>query len=128
MGNLKRRQQGLSLTGLIFVAIILVLLAVLGMKVGPAYFDYFTILNDVKATANDQGLAGSTVQQIRAAYTKRVIVSGIKDVSGEDLDVTKENGAIVISFSYSKQIPLLDNVSLVINFEGSSSASSNSIE
>ena len=37
----------------------------------------------------------------------------------EQLDVSKERGKIVASFDYDKRIPLFGNVSLVINYKGS---------
>lgn len=41
------------------------------------------------------------------------------DFKPEQLDVSKERGKIVVSFDYDKRIPLFGNVSLVINYKGS---------
>jgi hypothetical protein len=45
----------------------------------------------------------------------------VKSVTPQDLDITKEGGELVISFKYEKKVPLFANVSLVFDFEGSSS-------
>jgi len=115
-----KRQNGVSLTGLLLVGGLLFFVAVLGMKVAPDVLGYFTIVNNVKSTAHDPGLAGASVAQVRSAYLKRIQVAGGSDVLPEDLEITKEGNEVVISFAYSKKIPLFANVSLMIDFEGSS--------
>ena len=59
--------------------------------------------------------------EIRAMYGKYAEVDHTQTVSPADLDISKEGGEVVIAFAYEKRIPLFANVSLVIEFEGSSS-------
>jgi len=120
MKHSNKRQRGVSLTGLLLVGGLLFFLVVLGMKVAPDVLGYFTVVNNVKATAHDPGLIGAGVPQVRNAYLKRIQLGGGGDVLPEDLEITKEGNEIVISFAYSKKIPLFANVSLMIDFEGSS--------
>ncbi len=116
-----KNQKGVSLLGLIFVGGLLIMVALLAMKVFPVVVDYYTILENVKATGADPGLKGASVQQVRDAYNKRMQVSGGSDILPEDLDITKENGDIVISFEYAKKVHLFKNVNLLIEFKGGSS-------
>lgn len=121
MKQLIYRQKGISLIGLIFVSMLLIFVVVLGMKVTPSVIEYYTALSNIKATAADSTLQGAGVPQIRNAYLRRIQVSGESEVKPEDLDISKDGGEVVISFAYSKRIPLFANVSLVIDYEGSSS-------
>jgi len=114
------RQRGVGLLGVIFGGGLFFFVALLGMKVFPDVLGYFTVLKNVKATAHDPGMSGASVPQIRGAFLKRIQVEGGSPVTSEDLEITKEGNEIVISFAYSKKIPLVANVSLVIDFEGSS--------
>lgn len=41
------------------------------------------------------------------------------EFKSEQLDISKDGGKIVASFDYDKKIPLFANVSLVINYKGS---------
>lgn len=111
-------QRGIALSGLLIWGIIIALVAVLGMKVGPEYLDYFKILKSVKSIST--GAANQTVPEIRAAYDRYADVNYINTLKGTDLDISKENNSVVISFAYERRIPLFYNVSLVIDFEGSS--------
>ncbi|MDD5176963.1 MAG: DUF4845 domain-containing protein [Sterolibacterium sp.] len=115
-----RRQRGIGLLSLLIGGGLLFFVAVLGIKVFPDVMGYFTVLKNVKATAHDPGMAGASVPQVRSAYLKRTQVEGGTSVSADELEITKEGSEIVISFAYSKKIPLFANVSLMIDFDGTS--------
>lgn len=108
------RQRGMSLIGLIFVGLIVVLLLILGSKVVPAVVEYIAIERAVQKIKNE----GTTVREIREAFERHRTIDDITSITSADLDITKEGDRIVISYAYAKKIPVLDNVSLVIDFAG----------
>ena len=112
-------QRGVALSGLLFWGIVIALVAVLGMKVGPEYLTYFKIVKATKAVASSS--SGKTVPEIRNAFGKYMEVDHISSITPADIDVSKEGNDIVISFGYEKRIHLFYNVSLLIDFQGSSS-------
>jgi hypothetical protein len=120
---MKKQQRGITLLGLLLIGFVLVIGTIVGMKVLPEYIEYYKIVSDVKAVANDPGLKGSAVADIRLAYAKRANIDQISSVTHQDIDITKDGGQLVISFAYAKKIPLVANISLVIDFEGSSTGS-----
>jgi len=109
-----QRQRGMSLVGLIFVGLIVVALLALGFKLVPAVVEYIAIERAVQKIRNE----GSTVRDIQAAFDRHATIDDITSISSRDLDITKEGDRIVISYAYQKKIPILDNVSLVIDFSG----------
>lgn len=112
-----KSQRGIALSGLLFWSIILVLVAVLGMKVLPTFIEYNKILKDCKATVAKVG-PDSTVAEVRNAFDKFAEIDML-DFKATDLDITKDGGKIVIEFGYEKRIPLFWNVSLLIDYRGS---------
>ena len=108
------RQRGLSLIGLIFIGIIVVALLSLGFKTVPAVIEYIAIERAVQKIKNE----GSTVRDIQAAFERHRTIDDITSITSRDLDITKEGDKVVISYAYQKKIPILDNVSLVIDFAG----------
>jgi len=120
MDSFSRRQRGIGILSLLIGGGMLFFVSLLGMKITPDVLAYFTVLKNIKATAHDPNNSGASVTQIRNAYLTRTQVEGGSSVSAEDLEITKEGNEIVISFAYSKKIPLFANVSLMIDFEGSS--------
>src|SRR5574343_608504 len=108
------KQRGVALSGLLFWSIVLVLVAVLGMKVLPTFIEYQKILKDAKATVNQVG-PEATVPDVRRAFDKFAEIDML-EFKSTDLDVSKDGGKIVIDFAYEKRIPLFWNVSLVIDY------------
>jgi uncharacterized membrane protein YhiD involved in acid resistance len=110
-------QRGITLFGLMFWAVIVGFLALIGMRVLPTLNEYFTI----KRTINKITTEGSTVPEIRAAFERQKDIEySITSITGKDLNITKENDKIVVSFAYDKEVELVKPVFLLIKFEGRS--------
>lgn len=112
--GLVKRQRGLSLIGLFLVGLIVVALIALGFKVVPAVVEYIAIERAVQKIRNE----GTTVRELQAAFDRHATIDDITSISSRDLDITKEGDRIVISYAYAKKVPITDNVSLVIDFSG----------
>ena len=110
-------QRGVALSGLIFWGIVFALVAILGMKVVPTTIEYYKILKDAKATVNKVG-PEATVAEVRRTFDNFANIDSL-EFKAEQLDVSKDGGKIVASFDYDKKIPLFANVSLLINYKGS---------
>lgn len=113
--NLKSKQQGVSLIGMLFVGGMLVFLGVVGAQVIPTYVEYQTIGKAVEKAK----LSGS-VAELRNSFDKAAQIDNIKSITGKDLEVTKEGGKMVISFAYSKEIHLGGPAFLLLKYTGRS--------
>ncbi|HTT12760.1 MAG TPA: DUF4845 domain-containing protein [Burkholderiaceae bacterium] len=107
-------QRGLSLIGVLFVGVIVVILLLLGAKLVPAVVEYIAIERAVQKIKSE----GNTVGDIREAFQKQATIDDIKSITARDLDITKEGDRVVISYAYTYSIPLMENVRLVIDFSG----------
>ncbi len=113
------KQNGVSLSGLLVGAIVLAMVALLGMKVVPEIIEYQQILKAVKAVSADPE-AKTTVRAARDAFIRRAMIDNIRAITPEELEVTKDGGEVIISFAYERRVPLFMNASLLLYFEGSS--------
>jgi hypothetical protein len=116
---MRKRQQGLSLSVLLAAGVVFILCAIIGMKVAPAYIEYGQIKKAVAAIAAASG-TGATVNDLRRSFDKRAQVDDITSITGGDLDISKDGGEIIVSFAYPRKIALFGNMSLLIEFAGSS--------
>lgn len=112
-----KNQRGVALSGLLLWSIVLVLVAVLGMKVVPTYVEYAKTLKDTKAVVAQIGQDAS-VTDVRKAYEKYAEIDQLTMPSSQ-LEIFKDGGKIVIEFAYEKRIPLFANISLLIAYKGS---------
>lgn len=113
-----RRQRGVTLFGLMFWAVLIGMTALVVMRVLPTINEYYTIQRTVDKIARE---GGTTVPEIRNAFEKqKQIEYSITSISGKDLQITKENEQVVVSFAYDKEIELMAPVYLLIKYEGRS--------
>ncbi|QAZ40150.1 DUF4845 domain-containing protein [Methylibium sp. Pch-M] len=111
-------QRGVTLIGLLFWAIIIACVALVGLKVLPTVNEYFTIQRAVNKVAKE---GGSTVPEIRAAFDRQKDIEySISSISGKDLEITKENEKVVVKFAYDKELELIQPVFLLIKYRGHS--------
>lgn len=113
-----RYQRGVTLSGLMIWGVIIAVVALLGIRVAPEVIDYYKIKKIVASTAANS--SGKTVPEIRAIFGKYADVDHIQTITPADLDISKEGNEVIIAFGYEKRIPLFLNVSLLIDFQGSS--------
>ena len=114
----RQRQRGVTLFGLMFWAILIGVTALVVMRVLPTVNEYYTIQRAVDKIAKE---GGNTVGDIRYAFEKqKQIEYSISSIGGKDLQITKENEQVVVSFAYDKEIELVAPVYLLIKYEGRS--------
>lgn len=115
-----RRQEGLTLTGLMVVAVILIFVLLLGFRIGPPYIENFTINKQLKAIANEFDASGGPRKEIELAFLRRATIENIHTVSEGDLQIDKSGDRLVISADYSVRVPVVGNISACIDFNASS--------
>ena len=107
-----------TLIGLVFWAVLISMSALVAMRVLPTVNEFATIKRAVTKVAVE---GGSTVPEIRAAFDRiKDIEYSIQSITGKDLDITKDNNRVVVSFAYDKEIELFGPVSLLIKYRGRS--------
>jgi len=116
----RKSQSGLSLVGVLLVGSIAAAVVLLGLRLVPVVSEYFGIKRALASVAGAANPQTATVSELRNAFTKRAIVDDISSITASDVDITKENGRIVMSVDYSRKVPLFSNVSLMIEFSASS--------
>jgi hypothetical protein len=114
------RQRGVTFIGMIFIGALIVFVAIIGLRLIPAYIEYATISGHLRDLAKSPDARGASPQEIQSLFNRRAVVDDIRSVSGSDLDIIKDGDQLVLSASYSKKIKLLGNVSACIDFTAKS--------
>lgn len=114
------KQRGLSFSGFIFGAFLLVMASIVGLKMIPAYIENATIKNLFVTIANDPEMKGATVGAIKMSFSKRASIESVSVIGADDIDIEKVDGDLVLSASYPVKIPLVANISLYLEFNPSS--------
>jgi hypothetical protein len=113
---LKSRQRGMTFIGLLFVAGLIAATVAVGLQVVPTYTEFRT----VQKAANKAAAEGNSVPEVRNIFDRAADIDYISSVSGKDLEVTKVNEKIVVSFAYVREIHLTGPAYLTLKYSGRS--------
>ena len=116
MKTMMNRQRGLSLSGLLFVAVVLIFVAVGAMKLIPAYMQNAQIQQVLDAIAQDPEMQKASVKDIRMSFSKRALISDITAVKADEIEIEKDANGIALSAAYTVKIPVAGNASLLLEF------------
>ncbi len=122
------RQRGLTMFGFLFVAVVLVAIAMLAMKLVPAYIEYFSVKKILATMGQESGLKSKSNAAIREDFANRANVGYVTVVKPEDISIDRRGGVPVISADYTFRTKLIGNVSLVVDFSASSDPGAAAVE
>ena len=122
MKIMANKQRGVTFSGFLTTAVILIFVAIGGMKILPAYIQNSEIKGIFDTIARDPEMQGAQVKDIRESFAKRAMMNNIKVISPADIEINKEEGRLSLSASYEVRIPLVANATLLLEFNASSSS------
>jgi hypothetical protein len=102
--------------GFLFVVVIVLVAAVVGFRVLPAYIEYFSVQRALVESLNATREFNDPAE-IRRHFQRRVDSGYIESVDGRDVDLRKIGNEQVASVAWTRKLPLVANVSLLIEFE-----------
>jgi hypothetical protein len=110
----KRAQGGLSMIGFLFVAVVIVVVAMVGFRIAPSYVEYFTIRSAIEKSLRDA--PDPTAAVVKKSFEKYIAADYIDSVTAADLNVVKEGNTVTASLDWQKQLHLVGNASLLLDF------------
>lgn len=115
MTSFKSGQRGITLIGVLFWGALLAGAGVLTAQIVPTVVEFQTIQKAV-----NKAKEGNTVPEVRMIFDKAASVDNITSIKGKDLDVTKENDKVVVSFAYQREIHITGPAFLTLKYSGKS--------
>jgi hypothetical protein len=119
MTPLQSQQRGLSMIGFLFVAVMLVAVAMLAMKLVPAYIVFFSEKKILATMGQESDFRSKSNTELRGDFARRANVGYVTVVKPENLTIDRRSGTPVISADYEFRSKLFGNVSLVVDFSAS---------
>ena len=116
----RRQQRGVTLVGMVLWGVVIVFVALVAMKLVPAYTEFITIKKILTDVGGEAGLKNMSNAEIRDRFARRAMIDNISTITSADLKISRDGGKAVISVEYTFQTPLVANVSLLADFSASS--------
>ena len=114
------KQAGMTFIGLVLVIAAVIFLAIIGMRVVPAYIEFSSVKNAIKYVANETGFATMSKKEIMTAFDKSASTGYITVLKGSDLIIEKDATGNVVTAEYQVTLPIVANASILLDFHATS--------
>jgi hypothetical protein len=112
----RHSQSGITILGFVFVTAVVLVIALVGFRVLPAYIEYYSVKKALEQSLGEVRDLGTT-SELRRNFQKKVDAGYIESVDGRDVDVKKIGNDYVATVAWSRKLHLVGNASLLIDFE-----------
>ncbi|MBL7479119.1 DUF4845 domain-containing protein [Legionella bononiensis] len=118
-----RKQQGMTLIGMLFTVIVVVMAAIVVMRVVPVYLQHYTIVQSIKGLNSTPAstLTGDSytdIDTLRKSLTKRFDINGVDDLKNDQLVISPDGpNKFKVQLKYQVVKPLVYNMSLLVDFD-----------
>ena len=113
----KSRQKGFTLVSFLMVGILLAMSGIIAAQVLPTFIEYRNVIKAVNRAAAEDA---ASIAEVRSNFEKNAAVDDINSIQSKDLEITKENGKVVIRFAYQREIHLAGPAWLTMKYTGQS--------
>ena len=117
----RKHQDGVSLVGVLLIGVFAVFVLLMAFRTVPAVIEYMAIERIVGVLASE-GDNGASSAELRRSFDRRGEIDNISSVTGSDLAIVKDGNQTVVEVDYERTVPMVANVSLLIEFHASSKA------
>src|SRR5690554_568717 len=114
-----QHQRGMTFIGLVLTIAGVVFVAVIAMKMTPAYLEFMAVkkaLNNISAQPEFRNM---TNKQIYDAFNKSASIDDIDSITAKALIITQSDRGPVVTADYQVVVPLVGNVSALLEFYAS---------
>lgn len=113
----RRRQRGITFMGWVFLLLPVALVVYAGIRITPAYLNYFKVARALEQVQTEYAAAGGTTREaIRNSLEKRLDIEGVRTPRVRDIGITRADGVWIVDAEYESIQPLFYNVSLLLSF------------
>jgi hypothetical protein len=114
------RQRGASLFSMLFLAIIVAFLMLMGARVFPSVNEYLTIRKAISQIMHNNP---SSPADIRTAFERTTEVEySIHTITAKDLDIKPAGEGFRTTYAYNVEIPIVEPVYILVKYSGSASS------
>ncbi|KAA1193345.1 DUF4845 domain-containing protein [Pseudohalioglobus sediminis] len=112
-----QRQRGMSIPGMLIIAIMAGFYVMCFVKMVPHYFEYTSVKNIVQTVADEHEPGSTTVGQVRRRIDRLFNTNQIYALKVGDVDIYREKGVTYIDARYEARVPLAWRIDAVMKFD-----------
>ena len=112
------KQGGLTVIGFVIVLSIALFVVFLGMKIGPIYMEYYSVVSAMNDMAAEKGNARKSPTVLRRNLKARLYVSYSSSIEDRHIKISRRDG-VNMRVLYEVREPILGNLDVIVRFDKS---------
>jgi hypothetical protein len=119
MSIVRSRQSGITLMGFVIVLAVAGIFAFVGMKLFPAYSEYYNVVSAMEQIAREPGSTRMSPAEILSSLEKRMYVNYVdeKFVNKRSFQIKRAGTGYTLTVKYERREPMVYNIDYVAKFE-----------
>jgi hypothetical protein len=115
-----QEQKGMTFIGLVLVIVAIVCIAIVGIKVTPAYIEFFSVKKIIAKIASEPNFKEMSKKDIITEFDHGADIGYVTVIKGSDLVIENGQSGSEISAAYQVTIPIVANASVLLDFNATS--------
>ena len=115
--NSPSRQGGMSLLGMLAIAMMVGFFVMCAIRMAPPYFEYLSVRNIVESIASEHGAEQFGLSDIRRRIGNQFNTNQIYHLKPKEVEVYRKDGQTYIDANYEVRIPVMGRIDAVLKFD-----------
>lgn len=115
--NMRKRQAGMSIPGMLAIAIMVGFFVMCAIRMVPSYFEYLTVKEIVTKVATEFDSEQDTIADIRRKLANLLNTNQVYGIQPREIEVFRKDGKTYIDARYEVRIPVMGRIDAVMNFD-----------
>ena len=113
------KQQGMTLIGMVIVALIGGIFVLAAIRLVPVYLEYMKVESAFNAMKTDLDGSNAGPAQIRTSLERRFDIDDVKSIRPKDVEIERTSNGYQVQAAYEGRAPFIANVYFVVVFDKS---------
>jgi len=113
---MRHRQRGITFIGVLFMLALVGLPVFAIIKLVPVYLNYMAVSRNMESLRTEfkgtPDLGG-----IRRSLDRHWNIDDVTTLQTKDIEITKDEGVVIVHAAYDDKVSYLGNISLVVSFD-----------
>ena len=115
---MQHRQRGMTFLGIIVLVIVVGAWVYSGIRLAPKYLEYMRVASTLEKVRDEyDSNPGTTDFMLRKAVERHFDIEMVEIISSNDIEIRKEGSTFYMRAAYEDTVPLVSNVSFLVQFD-----------
>lgn len=114
-----RKQQGMTLIGMVIVAFIAGIFVLAAIRLIPVYLEFMKVNSAMDAMKIDLDGSNAGPGQIRTSLERRFDIDDVRSITPRDVLIERTANGYVVKADYESRAPFIANVYFLVDFDKS---------